>query len=133
VKERFEDYEQMLQYYTLMRTKNNMKDSNAKSKEWWEVAKELEKNLAQHRVDERNLMYKLEIYQKKFQSLFVGVQQVQRHQAKMKRLKQGPIGQLKRRKYRLTNHMNSKEGARTRKNHRQLKNKNKWRLLQQQR
>jgi hypothetical protein len=72
VKERFEDYEQMLQYYTLMRTKNNMKDSNAKSKEWWEVAKELEKNLAQHRVDERNLMYKLEIYQKKFLDFIYG-------------------------------------------------------------
>jgi hypothetical protein len=40
----------MLQYYILIRTKNKMKDSNAKSKEWWEVAKayfakELEKNL----------------------------------------------------------------------------------------
>ncbi len=47
----------MLQYCTLMKTKNKMKDSEAKSKEWWEVAKdyftkELEKNLAQHRVDE---------------------------------------------------------------------------------
>ncbi len=44
-----------------------MKDSDAKSKEWWEVAKEyfakeLEKNLAQHRVDKKNLKYKLEIY-----------------------------------------------------------------------
>jgi hypothetical protein len=34
-----------------MRTKNKMKDSDAESKEWWEVvkeyfAKELEKNLA---------------------------------------------------------------------------------------
>jgi len=48
-----------------------MKDSDAKSKEWWEVveeyfAKELEKYLAQHRVDEKNLKYNLEIYQKKF-------------------------------------------------------------------
>jgi hypothetical protein len=39
-----------------MRTKNK-KDFDATSKEWWEVAKEyfakeLEKNMAQHRVDE---------------------------------------------------------------------------------
>jgi hypothetical protein len=53
-----------------MRTKNKMKDFEVESKEWWEVkkeyfTKELEKNLAQHRVDERILRYKLEIYQKK--------------------------------------------------------------------
>jgi hypothetical protein len=50
VKKRLDDYEQMLQYYTLMRTKNKMKNSKAKSEEWWEVVreyftKELEKNL----------------------------------------------------------------------------------------
>jgi hypothetical protein len=42
----------MLQYYTLVRIKNKMKDYDSKSKEWWEVieeyfSKELEKNLAQ--------------------------------------------------------------------------------------
>jgi len=57
----------MLQYYTFMRTKSKMKDSDAKSEEWWEVAKEyffkeLEKNLAQHKVDERTYKYKLEVY-----------------------------------------------------------------------
>jgi hypothetical protein len=41
----------MMQYYTLMRTKNKMKDSKTKSKEWSKVVekyftKELEKNLA---------------------------------------------------------------------------------------
>jgi hypothetical protein len=40
----------MLKYYTLMRTKNKMKDSKVEYEEWWEVAeeyftKELEKNL----------------------------------------------------------------------------------------
>jgi hypothetical protein len=54
-----------------MRTKNKMKDSKTESKEWWEVVeeyftKELEKNLAQHRTDERILKYKLETYQKNF-------------------------------------------------------------------
>jgi hypothetical protein len=50
-----------------MRTKHKMKDFDVESKEWWEVveeyfAKDLEKNLTQHRIDERSLMYKLEIY-----------------------------------------------------------------------
>jgi hypothetical protein len=63
IKKRIEDYEQMLQYYTLMK----MKDSWVESKEWWEVTKEyftkkLEKNLAQHGVDERIFKYKLEAY-----------------------------------------------------------------------
>ncbi len=52
-----------------MKTNNNMKDFNVEFEEWWEVveeyfAKELEKNLAQHRVDERILRYKLEVYHK---------------------------------------------------------------------
>jgi hypothetical protein len=51
VKKRLKDYEQMLQYYTLTKTKNKMKDFEVELKEWWEVAeeyftKELEKNLA---------------------------------------------------------------------------------------
>ncbi len=49
VKKMIEDYEQILQCYTLMRTKNKMKNSKAKFEKWWEVAeeyfiKELEKN-----------------------------------------------------------------------------------------
>ncbi len=61
----------MLQYYVSMKTKNKMKDSNAKFEEWWEVveeyfAKELEKNLAQHRFNQRILRYKLEVYQRNF-------------------------------------------------------------------
>ncbi len=66
IKKRLKDYEHMLQYYTLMRTKNKM-DSEAKSIEWWEVVeeyftKEFEKNLTQHKVDEKILRYKLEAY-----------------------------------------------------------------------
>jgi hypothetical protein len=50
-----------------MKTKNNMKDFEAKSEEWWEVieeyfTKELEKNLAQHKANEIFLRYKLEVY-----------------------------------------------------------------------
>ncbi len=76
VKKRLEDYEQMLQYYTLMRTKDKMKDFKTESKEWWEVVeeyftKELEKNLAQHRTNERILRYKLEAYQKNFLDFIV--------------------------------------------------------------
>jgi len=52
-----------------MRTKNKMKDSEAKFEEWWEVAKEyftkeLANNIVQHKADERILRYKLEAYQK---------------------------------------------------------------------
>jgi hypothetical protein len=44
-----------------------MKDFDIKFEEWWEVVeeyfiKELEKKLVQHRVDERILKYKLEVY-----------------------------------------------------------------------
>jgi len=43
-----------------MRTKNKMKDFDAEFEEWWEVVeeyfvKELEKNLAQHRVSDRSI------------------------------------------------------------------------------
>jgi hypothetical protein len=67
VKKRLKDYEHLLQYYTLMRMKNQMKDFEVESKEWWEVAKEyfikeLEKNQAQQKVDEIFLKYKLEVY-----------------------------------------------------------------------
>ncbi len=40
VKKRLEDYKQMLQYYTIMKTNNKMKDSKAKFEEWWDVAEE---------------------------------------------------------------------------------------------
>ncbi len=40
VKKRLKDYEQMLQYYTLMRTKNKMNDFEAEFEEWWEVGEE---------------------------------------------------------------------------------------------
>ncbi len=67
----------MLQYYTLMKINNKMKDFDVEFEEWWEVAKEyfikeLEKNLAQHRGDEKNLKYKLQIYQKNFLKLVCG-------------------------------------------------------------
>ncbi len=47
-----------------------MKDSKTKFEECWEVveeyfAKELEKNLVQHKANERILRYELEVYQKK--------------------------------------------------------------------
>ncbi len=77
VKKKLEDYEQMLQYYTLMRMKNKMKDFEVESEEWWEVAevhftKEMEKNLAQHRADEKIMRYKLEVYQKNFPNFISG-------------------------------------------------------------
>ncbi len=61
----------MLQYYTLMKTKNKMKDFEVEFEEWWEVAeeyftKESKKNLAYYRNDERILKYQLEVFQKNF-------------------------------------------------------------------
>ncbi len=60
-----------------MRTKNKIKDSEAKYNEQWEVVeeyfiKELEKNLVQHRADERILRYKLETCQKNFPNFIPG-------------------------------------------------------------
>jgi len=40
IRKRLEDYEHMLPYYTLMRTKNTMKDFKAEFEEWWEVIEE---------------------------------------------------------------------------------------------
>jgi hypothetical protein len=60
-----------------MRTKNKMKDPEAESEEWWEVAeeyftKELKKNLDQQKTNERILTYKLEAYQKNFPNFICG-------------------------------------------------------------
>ncbi len=54
-----------------------MKDYEVEFEEWWEVAKEyytkeLEKNLAQHRTNERIMKYKLEVYQKNFLDFVYG-------------------------------------------------------------
>jgi hypothetical protein len=57
----------MNKLYNISLTKNKMKDFDAESKECWEVveeyfAKKLEKNMAQHRANERTYMYKLKVY-----------------------------------------------------------------------
>jgi len=54
-----------------------MKDFKVEYEEWWEVIKEyfineLEKNLVQHRADERIMRYKLEIDQKNFSDFVYG-------------------------------------------------------------
>jgi hypothetical protein len=55
-----------------MRTKNKTKDFDAKFEEWWEIAKELENNLAQHTTDEKTMRYKLEVYQQNFLDFVYG-------------------------------------------------------------
>jgi hypothetical protein len=77
IKKRLKDYEEMLQYYTLMRTKNKMKDFEVESEEWWEVTEEyftneLKKNLVQHRANERILRYKLEAYKNIYPNFICG-------------------------------------------------------------
>jgi hypothetical protein len=61
----------------MMRTKNKMKDFEAESEEWWEVVKEyftkeMKKNLAQHRTNEKIMRYKLKAYQKNFPDFIYG-------------------------------------------------------------
>jgi hypothetical protein len=75
-----------------MRTKNKMKDFEVECEEWWEVVeeyftKELEKNLAQHRADEKILRYKLETYQKKFPDFICGIPTSTKYRTRMRRLK----------------------------------------------
>ncbi len=67
----------MLQYYTLMKTKNTLKDSKAEFEEWWEVieeyfTKELENNMVEHKANEKIQRYKLEAYQKNFLDFICG-------------------------------------------------------------
>jgi hypothetical protein len=78
-----------------MRTKNKMKDSEAKYEEWWEVAKEyfikeLENNLAHHRVNERILRYKLEAYQKNFLDFICGSPTSTKVSGQNEEIKAGP-------------------------------------------
>jgi hypothetical protein len=61
----------------MMRKKNKMKEYDIESKKWWEVGKEyfgkeLEKNLVQHRANEKNLKCKMEIYFKTFLEFVCG-------------------------------------------------------------
>ncbi len=54
-----------------------MKDFEVEFKEQWEVTeeyftKELEKNLVQHKANERIFRYKLEVYQKNFLDFICG-------------------------------------------------------------
>ncbi len=80
-----------------MRTKNKMKDSEAKFEEWWEVVeeyftKELEKNLAQHKVDEKILKYKFETYQKQIIDFIYGSPTSTKVSNQDKEIEAGPNG-----------------------------------------
>jgi hypothetical protein len=39
VHNRLDEYDDLLQYYSILHTKQHMEDSNAKPNEWWELAK----------------------------------------------------------------------------------------------
>ncbi len=47
VKKKLKDYEQMLQYYTLMRTKNKMKDYKIEFEELWELQRNFYKGVGE--------------------------------------------------------------------------------------
>jgi hypothetical protein len=92
VKKRLADYAQMLQYYILMRTKNKMKDFDAKFEEWREVVEEyfvkgLGKNLAQHKLMRETSGTSWGYIKKKFQIFSAEVQQIPKHRTEMKIMK----------------------------------------------
>ncbi len=115
-----------------------MKDFDVESKEWWEVveeyfAKDLEKNLTQHRIDERSLMYKLEIYQKKILDFVYESSTSTKTLGQDEGIEVRPSGTTQEEKVQTKEPQELKGNARKKKDHKQLKNKNRQRLLQQQR
>ncbi len=77
-----------------------MKDFEAESEEWWEVVeeyftKELEKNVAQHRVDERILRYKLEACQNNFLDFIRGIPTSAKVSCQDEEIEVGPNGATK--------------------------------------
>ncbi len=110
---------------------------------------ELEKNLAQHGVDERILRYKLRVQQRDFPNFIYGNPTsikvssqdeenetglsgtTQKRKCKLRNHKTSEVEQLNK-IYRQKNHMTLEEGVMNRKNHKKIKNKNRWRLFQQQ-
>ncbi len=86
-----------------------MKDFDAMYKEWGEVAeeyfsKELEKNMAQHRADDKKYKYKLNIYQKTFLDFVCGSPTSIETSCQNEENEARPNGQLKRRRCKLRNH-----------------------------
>jgi hypothetical protein len=74
-----------------------MKDFQAEFEEWWEVVKEyftkeLEKNLIQHKDDERILRYKLEVYQKNFPNFICGSPTSTKVSSQDEEIEVGPSG-----------------------------------------
>ncbi len=136
-----------------MKTKNKMKDFEAK----FENGGRLQRNILQRSQRRIWLNIKLmkELYgtswkliKRIFQISFVAIQQVQRYRARMKKQKQGPVGQLRRRKYKIERSQDFRSGATHKEdvhleiphdlregvgkknNYREFKNKKRWRLFQ---
>ncbi len=91
-----------------------MKYSKVEYEEWWEVAKEcftkeLEKNLAQHKTNERIMRYKLEVYQKNFPNFVCGNPTSTEASNKDEDVEANKMEHLRRRNCRLNNHITSKD------------------------
>jgi len=135
-----------------MRMKNKMKDSKVKFEEWWEVVeeyftKELEKNLAQHKANEKILRYKLEVYQKNFPEFIYGNPTSIEESGQDEEIETRPGGttskeevQIKeshdlkkveqlRNRYNQRYHNTLKEGVRKKKNQREFRNRKRWKLV----
>jgi hypothetical protein len=116
-----------------MKTKNKM--DFKLSKEWWEVAKEyftkeLEKNLPQHRANERILRYKLEVYQKKNSDFICGNPTNTEESGQDEEIETWLVKQLGKRRYSQRYHKTLEEGVRKKKNQREFNNRKRWKLFQ---
>ncbi len=56
VKNKLKEYNELLQYYSILHTKEQMDDSNVELDEWWELVEaqfheEMQKNMVEHKRD----------------------------------------------------------------------------------
>jgi RAB protein geranylgeranyltransferase component A len=116
-----------------------MKDSKAKSKEWWEVVeeyftKEFENNMVKHRADERIMTYKLEAYQNIFPIFICGSRTTIEVLGQDEETKVGPNGttqeeEIKTEEVQTEESQDLKGGVVKKKIKKEFRNTKRWRLF----
>lgn len=70
VNNRLEKYDELVQYYFILRTKQQMENYNVELNEWWELVEtnleEMQKNMVAHRKDEEACRIYLSTFKKVF-------------------------------------------------------------------
>jgi hypothetical protein len=74
IKKKLEEYDDLVKYYSILCTKQQMEDSNARMYEWWKLVEaqfkeEMQKNLVAHRRDEERYNFFCLLSKKPFQIL----------------------------------------------------------------